>query len=244
MQLITGEFLILALLIFVSNYIRARYSVLESLIRGLVVFFPPEKPAEGQKILYVQIDDKFSQKSPFFADAELLVIIVYLALGVNLISALLQLNPWVNIGMSVSFYLIIMGLLLCIYGQFKQVIKSGLTHPDNLLGLVCSLVLFFLQSLILNYKHEDFLDFNFHMSTELLELQLKATLNPYLPHTFEISVNYLQLTLLLSFFSALAVYPTFKYINRFVNSYSDSTISLNKRLYGFLIISPLFITTL
>jgi hypothetical protein len=143
MQLITGEFLILALLIFVSNYIRARYSVLESLIRGLVVFFPPEKPAEGQKILYVQIDDKFSQKSPFFADAELLVIIVYLALGVNLISALLQLNPWVNIGMSVSFYLIIMGLLLCIYGQFKQVIKSGLTHPDNLLGLVCSLVLFF-----------------------------------------------------------------------------------------------------
>jgi Predicted transmembrane protein 161AB len=242
MQLITGEFLILAVLIFISTQVRVRYNLIESILRNLVVFFPPEKPSEEKKISYTQIEDKFSSKSPNFDDTELLVILMYLTLGVNLVSGLVQINPWVNIGISISFYLIIFTGAYCIYGLFKQSIKSGLSSAENLLSLLYSLILFFLFSIILLSNHESYLDFNFNLSVELLELQLTSTLKPYLQKN--VTLDYFTICLIISLFAAVSVYPMFKYINRFVSTFIDANPVISKKIYGVLIISPLLLSIL
>ena len=244
MQLVTGEFVILALLIFFSNQIRKKYSVLESILRGTIVFFPPEKSTGDKTISYVALDDKFSQKSPYFADAELLAVAIYLTLGLTVVSSLLELNPWVTTGTSVSFYMVLMAISLSLYGLYKQCLGSGTTHPDNLLGLLYSLILFFVFSILLTSAHEDVLDFNLHLSAELLELQILAGLKQYLPKEMRISINYFTLSIALALVAALAVYPMFRYLNRFVASYVDCSNPNQKRIYGLIIVFPLFLSTL
>lgn len=244
MQLLTGEFVILALLIYISNYIRKHYAVVESILRGTVIYFPPEKTSDSRQITYVQIDDKFSQKSPYFADLELLVISLYLTVGLTIISTVLQLNPYISMGSSVSYYMILMAFAISIYGLYKQCLKSGTTHPDNLLGLLYSLILFFIFAILLNSNHEEYLDFNLHMSIELLELQINAGLKMYLPKDMKISVDYFVLSIILSMIASLAVYPMFKYLNRFVTSYADCNKASTRRIYAGILIAPLFLTTL
>ena len=82
------------------------------------------------------------------------------------------------------------------------------------------------------------------MSIELLELQIVAGLKEYLPSKMNIKLDYFAVTLILSLIASVAVYPMFKYINRFVASYSDCTKESSKRVYGLLIILPLFFSTL
>lgn len=244
MQIITGEFVILAILIYISNYIRKRYAVLEYVLRGSVIFFPPEKNSDKKTIQFVPIDDKFSNKSPFFGDAEALAVVLYLTFSLLFISTLLQLNPWITMGSSVSFYMILMAFLLTIFGLYKQSYKSGFSHPENILALLLCLILFSTFAIILNSEHQHFLDINMYTAVSLFELQVTHTLKPYVPATFKISIDYLMLTIIISGLTTVCLYPSFRYWNNFISSYYDSANTKRKYVYTFLLVSPLILCTL
>ncbi|OMJ77738.1 hypothetical protein SteCoe_22607 [Stentor coeruleus] len=244
MQIITGEFVILAILIYISNYIRKRYAVLESILRGSVIFFPPEKNSDKKNIQFVPIDDKFSIKSPYFGDAEALIIVLYLTFSLLFISNLLQLNPWITMGSSVSFYMILMALLFAIFGLYKQSYKSGISHPENILALLLCLILFSTFAIILNSEHQNVLDINMYMAISLLELQVTHTLKPYVSDSFKISIDYLIMSIIISGLITVCLYPSFRYWNNFISSYYDSVNCKRKYVYMFLLVSPLILCTL
>jgi hypothetical protein len=244
MQLITGEFLILAVLIYISQYVRSRYAVVESILRGSIVFFPPDIQAKEKNMTFVSIDDKFSLKSPFFPEFEVLAVIFYMTLSLTSISALLQFNPWVTIGSSVSFYMILTSLMVCLYGLYKQSYSAGAMNPENILSFLYSSILFFAFAIILNYDHSNYLDFNFKISVQLLELQLAKSLKGCMPKGFSFTVDYFVLSCFLALISVLCLFPTFRYISRFVSGYQDNPSQMHKKLHAGLIIAPMLLMTL
>jgi hypothetical protein len=244
MQIITGEFLILALLVYLSNYIRKRYAVVESLLRGCVVFFPPDKNSKEKTITYVQIDDKFSLKSPFFADTEVLLLVLYLTIGLVSLSFLLSFVPVFSLGSSVAFYMVLIGFVLCIYSLYKQAFQLGLSAPENILGMFYSLIVFFAVSILLNSSHEEIFDFDLRLAVQLFELQATKSLRPYFSSTFSLNLDYFMLTILISLLMALCVFPSFRYLSRFIAGYPNAVPSYQRVLYFVLIISPLLLCTL
>lgn len=244
MQLITGEFLILAVLIYVSKYVRNRYAVVEAILRGCIVFFPPDAQAKEKNMTFVSIDDKFSLKSPFFPEFEVLAVIFYMTLSLTSISALLQFNPWVTIGSSVSFYLILTALIMCLYGLYKQSYSAGAMNPENILSCLYSSILFFTFAILLNYEHSQFLDFNFKISVQLLELQLASSLKGSMPKGFSFTVDYFILSCFLALLATLCLFPTFRYVSRFVSAYQDNPSQLFKKSHAGLIVAPMLLMTL
>ena len=244
MQLITGEFLVLALLIYISKYIRARYAVIESILRGCIVFLPPEVNAKEKNMTYVTIDDKFSLKSPFFPEFEVLSVIFYMTVGLVAISGVLQFNPWITMGTTVSFYMILMAIVTDLYGLYKQNYQTGLANPELFLASLYSLILFFAFAILLNSDHYEILDFNFKLSSELLQLQIISSLKPSLPSNIKFSVDYFLLCCFLSLISVSCLLPTFRYVTKFIHSYQENPASLHKPKQAMLIIAPMLLCTL
>lgn len=244
MQLITGEFLILALLIYLSKFVRNRYAVVESLLRGCIVFFPPEAKDKDRNMTFVTIDDKFSLKSPFFPEFEVIAVIFYMTFSLTAISGLLQFNPWITMGTSVSFYMIITAFIVCLYGIYKQSYSAGAMNPENILSGFYSCIVYFTLSILLNSNHFEIFDFNFTLSSQLLELQLTSTLKACMPKGFDFTVNYFILSLILALIPVICLFPTFRYISRFVSVYQDSPSQLYKKRHASLIIAPFLLMTL
>ena len=234
----------MAVLIYVSKYVRSRYAVVEGILRECIVFFPPDAQAKEKNMSFVSIDDKFSLKSPFFPEFEVLAVIFYMTLSLTSISGILQFNPWVTIGSSVSFYMILTALLMCLYGLYKQSHSAGALNPENILSLLYSSILFFTFAILLNYEHSNFLDFNFKISVQLLELQLASSLKACMPKGFGFTVDYFILSCFLALVSALCLFPTFRYVSRFVSGYMDNPSSLHKRTHAGLIVAPMLLMTL
>jgi hypothetical protein len=244
MQLITGEFLILAVLIYFSKYVRSRYSVIEGLLRGCVVFFPPEVNSKDKNMTFVTIDDKFSLKSPFFSEFEVLSVIFYMTLGLVSISALLQFNPWITMGSTVSFYMILMAIMTDLYGLYKQNHHAGLANPEIILSCLYSLILFFALAILLNSDHAEFLDFNFKLSSELLQLQVISSLKANLPASVKLSIDYFLLACLMALVAVICMLPTFRYVSKFVHAYLENPAHIHKKQQVALIIAPMVLTTL
>lgn len=244
MQLITGEFLVLALLIYFSKFVRNRYAVVESILRGCVVFFPPDAKDKERNMTFVTIDDKFSLKSPFFPEFEVLAVIFYMTFSLTAISGLLQFNPWITMGTSVSFYMILTAFTVCLYGIYKQSYSAGTMNAENILsGFYCGII-FFALSILLNSNHFEIFDFNFKLSVQLLELQLTSTLKGCMPKGFDFTVNYFILSLILALIPVICLFPTFRYISKFVSVYQDNPSQLFKKRHACLIVTPLLLMTL
>lgn len=224
MQFFTGEFVVLCLLIFVVTKLRKSPST-ERLLRNLVIYIPPdEKHIENAKktpdkfyLNCVKIDDEFSKASPYFAESDFLVLLAVLTASLILICSLFYDGFYLTIEQSLSFYMCILVIFLCVQGAYSQAMQSGLRNPDNLMGLFFTLLTFFMASLLLYLDHQLVFDFNFHLSVKLLCLQLTKALHVFWP--INVHFDYLFFCLGLAGIFAMSIFPFFKYIFRSTLNY-------------------------
>lgn len=222
MQILTGEFVILSLLLFIATRIKVRVPTTERILRNLCIYLPPREEqikayTAGSKefsLMTARLDDDFSRKSNFFGDIEFLLLISVITAGLCLANSLLSGIELIKIEHNLSFYLCMLVISLCIGGAYSQSVKSGIRNPDNIIGLIISLGLLFFSAVLLISEHQKILDFNFHFSSKLLSLSVTRSLTYF----WDVSVepDYTMFSVLISVVAALSLFPFFKYLFKFV----------------------------
>lgn len=216
MQLFSGEFVLLSVLLFFAFRLKAKYQLTERLLRGLHIYYPAtadqmkKNPADHFTVLTV--DDSFSTKSPYFPEVDFLLLFTSVTFALSLISFGLNGNGIVEIEQNLSFFLLLGVISLCTVGLYSHMTKSGTLNPDNYMAFMLTLTVFSLSSILLTIEHSAFLDFNFVLSTKLLNKRLTYVLQ----HFFNSSVNFDYSIFVISLVAciSLAMLPYFRFIIR------------------------------
>ena len=244
MQLITGEFLVLSMLLFTFTRLKTHLLKSEQLLRGLRLFMPPTDEdlktyaREPHKfaISYLPIDDKFSVKSHFFAESDFLLLMSIVTALLSVCSGVLRL--FLDFEQTLSFYMCLLVISLCVTGLYQQFLHSKLLSPDNGIGLIFSLLLFSLSAVCMLTEAKDVLDFDFTVSLRLLGLQLTYAMQHAWDATF--TYDYTVFALVLSGFFALMLLPSFGFILRATLTFFSGglDVSETKRTSLFLMVAP------
>ena len=256
MQIITGEFVLLCILVFLGVRLKKVLPGPGSLLEGLIVYLPPTKEAiqemKGNNIqLQIgKIDERFSRASQFFDSCELVLSIGVLTTVLTVISVICGHRFVIGFDQNLSFYMSFMMVGFCVQSAYTQIANQGIKTPDNLLGVFFSLTLFFLGSVLLYMDHQKIFDFNFHLSVNLLSLQITAALQHFWSVTFPI--DHLTFCVFLSSLLAAAFFPFFRYVFRFTLNYYSSVIvpfddkEMEKKTwkYPVILVSPLILLVL
>ncbi|CAG9310446.1 unnamed protein product [Blepharisma stoltei] len=254
MQFFTGEFVILCILIFITTRLRRRLST-EKLLKGLMIYIPPDekliqnaqKHPEKFYLNCVRIDDEFSRASPFFADADLLVLMATIAGTLIAVCSIFTEDFYISMEQNLSFYMCLLVVFIAISGAYSQAMASGFKNPDNMIGLFFTLLIFFMGSLLIYLDHQAVFDFNFHLTLKLLSLQLTAAFQVFWPASIEI--DQLTFSITLAGIFAICIFPFFKYIFRATMNYYSTRetpfdvkgVKENRVQYTLVIISPLIV---
>jgi hypothetical protein len=179
MQLLSGEFILLSILLFIAVRLKAKIPMTERLLRGLQICYPPtyeelSKPnlADRFNISFVNIDDSFSRKSSYFAEADFLLVLTAVSFFLSYLSFALKNSSVVFFEQSLSLYLLLTVVFLCTFGVYSQMVKGGLLSADNYMAFMLGLVVFSLCSILLTMEHSGLFDFNFVFSVKLLSKRL------------------------------------------------------------------------
>lgn len=222
MQILTGEFVILSILLFVATRIKVRVPTTERILRNLCIYLPPREEqiksyTTGSKefsLSTARLDDNFSRKSNFFGEVEFLLLLATITAGLCLVNWMLTGNEFIKIEHNLSFYLSLLVISLCIGGAYSQSVKSGLRNPDNIIGFIISLGLLFFSAVVLISEHQKILDFNFHFSSKLLSLSVTKAMAQFSDDSIE--PDYTVFSLVISAVAAVSFFPYFKYLFKFV----------------------------
>jgi hypothetical protein len=220
MQLLSGEFILLILLLFIAVRVKAKIPMTERLLRGLQICYPPsyeelrDKPnlADRFNISFVSIDDSFSRKSSYFAEADFLLVLTAVSFFLSYLSIVLKDSSAAFFEHSVSFYLLLTVVLLCTFGVYSQLVKGGLLSADNYMAFMLGLVVFSLCSILLTMEHAAFLDFNFLFSVKLLNKRLTYAAQHFSNST--VDLDYTSFMICLVGCVSLMTLPYFRFVIR------------------------------
>jgi len=258
MQVLSPEFIVLCVLLLLSKRLKQKLPKLESLLKGLIVYLPPsneqiqeaKKTPDRFKLSCLLVDKEFSEASPFFSESEILTALAAITSGVLVANWLGETCGLFSTDYTLSFYLCLLVVVFSISGAYQQVFQSGISNPDNLIGFMFSLTLFFLGALILNFDHHKLLDFNFHLSLRMLNLTFTSALVQFWNFSFEL--DYLTFSVACSFLAALCLFPFFKFVFRStLNFYSTiktpfdvEGAEANSKIMPLVLVSPLLLVIL
>lgn len=220
MQLFSGEFILLSVLLLIAARFKAKFPITERLLRGLHVYFPPtidqlkEKPqtAERFSISYIEIDDKFSRKANHFPETDFLIFLTAMCFLTCLISFALKDSAVLSLEMNLSFYLLITVLVVCTYGVYSQMTKSGMLNPDNYMAFMLTLTVFSLSAILLTMDHSTFLDFNFIFSVKMLNKRLTYAVQHF--WNSRVDLDYTFFVIGVVGFVSFIMLPYFRFIIR------------------------------
>lgn len=254
MQLLSGEFILLSILLFIGVRLKAKFTLTERILRGLHVYFPPtldqinerQQTEDRFSITYLEIDDAFSRKSSYFADADFLVLLALVALSLTLASFGLKDSGIANFEQNLSFYMLVTVLFLCTFGVYSQLTKSGVLNPDNYMAFMLTLTIFSFNSILLTIDHASVLDFNFVFSVKMLNKRLTYVVQ----HFMDSSVNpdYTFFVIGLVGVVSVVMMPYFRFIIR-LNLNTAVTEGLDrekawKKLNLFMSVTPILLMLL
>lgn len=245
MQLVTGEFVLISLLLFLFTRLKTHLLKSERLLRGLRVFQPPsdselktyDKEPHKFAISYLTLEDKASVKSHFFTETDFLVLMAQVAMTLCLVSSVL--HRFLDFEQTLSFYMCLLTLSLCISGLYQQFLRAKLLSPDNGIALVFTLLIFSLSSVCVLSDFSHIFDFNFPISMRVFELQMTIALR----HAWEnagFSCNYTAFVCAISAAFALVLLPIFNYLLRGTLTYFAGGLDVteSKKTSLLVLISP------
>lgn len=245
MQLVTGEFVLISILLFLFTRLKTHLLKSEQLLRGLRVFQPPSDPElkkydkEPHKfaISYLTIEDKSSVKSLFFTETDFLVLMAQVAIVLCLLSSVLRL--YLDFEQTLSFYMCLLVLFLCVTGLYQQFMRSKLLSPDNGIALIFTLLIFSLSAVCLLTEFSTVLDFNFSASVRLFELQMTYALKHAWPEG-AFSCDFTAFVCVLCAVLAIVLLPMFNYLLRGTLTYFAGGLDMteSKKVSLLVLISP------
>ena len=245
MQLVTGEFVLISMLLFLFTRLKTHLLKSERLLRGLRVFQPPteqelktyDKEPHKFSISYLTLEDKTSVKSQFFMETDFLVLMTQVAIVLCVLSAFLRL--YLEFEQTLSFYMCLLVLFLCITGLYQQFMRSKLLSPDNGIALIFTLLIFSLSAVCLLTEFSQAFDFNFPVSVRLFELQMTYALKHAWPEG-AFSCDFTAFVCVLSAGLAITLLPLFNYLLRGTLTYFAGGLDVteSKKTSLLVLISP------
>jgi hypothetical protein len=256
MEQIIPELALVLVFLFILTRSRKYFPKSERLLKGLIVYLPPDdekisKALANPKKFVLNcghIDAKYSHNSPFFSDAEFLLMTGTLC-GLC-VTAAVFLNYFIGFTLSTSSYLTLLLLVVSVKGVYTQFKQAGFRSPDNWMGLFYSMTILSFSSMFLYLDHQTYFAFNFHFSLNYWGLTVTHTLRKV--STLSFSVNPLLFSILFSLLLSLLIFPYFRYIFRStLNYYASKETPFDVQgvkevspLYRFSFLFPVLITFL